>query len=238
MQLTVFDTLPSTNDTAREAAMAGAPHLYTVLAKSQSAGRGRQGRSFLSPVGGTYFSVVLRPTLPPARYGAITPAAAVAVSRALRALAGVRTDIKWVNDLLLDGKKLAGLLATSGVDKNGAPFVVLGVGINTGGSVPAEIADIATAIRYPHPEALARAAVAALADPKNDPAGSAWLAYYRENAPFLGTLVTVKEGGTARVARALDILSCGALLVEEADGRKTALAGDEITLRPAQTDAP
>ena len=131
MELHVYETLPSTNRTAHEAAQSGAQEFYTVIAKEQTAGRGRLSRSFHSPLGGTYFSTVLRPTVPIAQYGTITPVAAVAVHRALHALTGVRTEIKWINDLLLDGRKVCGILAESGTDLAGKPFVVLGIGINT-----------------------------------------------------------------------------------------------------------
>ncbi|MBQ3064059.1 MAG: biotin--[Clostridia bacterium] len=231
----IFEILPSTNDVAYDSAMAGAPHLYAVLAKSQSAGRGRQGRSFLSPAGGTYLSIVLRPALPHAAYGVIPPVAAMLVRRVLARVAGVNADIKWVNDLLLGGKKLAGLLAKSGVDCAGKPFVVLGIGINTGGSVPAEIAEIATAIAYPDPVGLAHALLTQFAALDEVLAGD-WCAEYRLYAPFLGSMITVHERGTVRAARALDILPDGALRILEENGTVTALVGDEITLRTAQND--
>lgn len=231
MQIEIFDVLPSTNDMARARAIEGAPHLFTVQAKAQSDGRGRRGRCFLSPVGGTYFSTVLRPSIPRENYGVIPPVAALLVRRALLRAAGISTDIKWVNDLLLAEKKLAGLLALSGVDRTGRPFAVLGVGINTGGTVPAEIAALACAIHYPDTTALVREIVTELAALDSLLATGEWLAEYRANASLLGKEITVYEGGSVRHATALDILPDGALQIREADGRITALTGDEITLR-------
>ena len=113
------DLLASTNDTAKEQASLGAENGKVIIADTQSFGRGRMGRSFLSPVGGTYFSTVLRPSLDRANYGTITPFAALAVHRAVKELLSCSLEIKWINDLLLDGKKVCGILAESGVDKEG-----------------------------------------------------------------------------------------------------------------------
>lgn len=235
MQLHVYESLPSTNRTAHEAALGGAKEFYTVVAKQQTAGRGRLTRSFHSPVGGTYFSTVLRPTFPMTRFGRITPVAAVAVHRALFDLAGVKTEIKWVNDLLLNGKKVCGILAESGTDKDGKPFVILGIGINTAEVVfPDELQDKADFIPYQDPIALIKAILNELAAYEQMIETGSWLPYYRANCAFLGEDVMVIKDDKIRHGTALDILSDGALRVRFENGTIEELRGGEISLRSAQ----
>ena len=235
MELHFYDSLPSTNQTAILAAREGAEEFYTVIAASQSAGRGRLDRSFFSPQGGTYFSTVLRPSLLLTQYGSITPVVAVAVHRALAAVTGVLTDIKWVNDLLLGGRKICGILAESGKDKNGRPFVVVGIGINTADvDFPPELWHIATCIPCEDRTALIGAILAELAEYEQIIRSKAWLPYYREYCTFLGENVMAIEGDKVRHGVAVDILEDGALLLSCPGGGTEALHGGEISLRPAQ----
>lgn len=233
MELHFYEELPSTNRTAVEAARKGAGELYTVVAERQSAGRGRMERSFFSPVGGTYFSVVLRPQLPVSLYGQITPVAAIAVHRALCHLAGTVTEIKWVNDLLLDGRKVCGILAETGTDEAGKPFVVVGIGINTSDVVfPPELWHTATFVPCEDRIALIGAILAELAPYEALIRNGEWLAYYREYAAFLGETVLVSEGDRHRVGTALDVLPSGALRVDFGNGAIEDLCGGEISIRP------
>ena len=120
-----YKELVSTNDTAKIMAEKGAAEGTLVLADSQSKGRGRAGHTFYSPSGGVYMSLILRPRF--SDYVLITPAAAVAVCRALEEL-GFACGIKWVNDIYKDGKKVCGILAESNISSG---WAVLGMGINT-----------------------------------------------------------------------------------------------------------
>ena len=237
MELCVYESLPSTNRTAYEAAREGAQEFYTVVAKSQTAGRGRMERSFHSPVGGTYFSTVLRPHVPPADYGKLTPIAAVAVHRALSRVTGTVTEIKWVNDLLLHRKKVCGILAESGVDVNGKPFVIIGIGINTAAvSFPPELCDRATFVPCDDSIALIKAIMAELADYEKQLASGDWHPYYRAHSAFLGERVLVIRGDYQREGLAADILPDGALQVDFGNGCVEELRGGEISLRSAQDD--
>ena len=121
----VYKELVSTNDTAKELAEKGAPEGALIVAEHQSGGRGRAGHTFYSPEGGLYMSLVLRPRF--SDFTLITPAAAVAVCRALEGL-GFECGIKWVNDIYKDGKKVCGILTESNIN---AGWAVLGIGINT-----------------------------------------------------------------------------------------------------------
>ena len=142
-----FDSLPSTNTEAARQAALGAPEGLCVVAREQTAGRGRRERGWLSPKdAGLYLSVVLRPTLEARQWPLITLAAALAVCDALREACGLASDIKWPNDLLAGGRKLCGILAETAEGARGRA-VVLGVGVNLRrGSFPEEISDTATSV--------------------------------------------------------------------------------------------
>lgn len=129
----LYDTLESTNRTAKLLALEGAAHGTLVLAGGQTAGRGRLGRSFASPAGkGVYCSVVLRPPLPAANAQTATIGAAVAVCRAVQTLCGLELAIKWVNDLYYKGKKVCGILTEAGTDLESGQleWLVVGIGLN------------------------------------------------------------------------------------------------------------
>jgi BirA family transcriptional regulator, biotin operon repressor / biotin---[acetyl-CoA-carboxylase] ligase len=164
-----FDSLPSTNTEAARQAAEGAPEGLCVVAREQTAGRGRRERAWASPKdAGLYFSVVLRPRIEVKHWPLITLAAALAVRDALAEACGLETDIKWPNDLLAGGRKLCGILAEALETKAGRACVV-GVGINLSDrAFPPEIADSATSVeaqtgRAPDAEALLRALTRSLA---------------------------------------------------------------------------
>lgn len=237
MIIRYYEHLVSTNETARAAAIAGAPAFYTVVANSQSGGVGRMGRRFASPEGGTYFSTVLRPQLPREKFGAITPFCAVAVHRAIAELMGVSPQIKWINDLLWQGKKACGILATSGEDQNGEPFVILGIGINTGkGNLPPELADIATCLPFENRPRLVERILFYLQNFEKEILACTWLSYYRTHSACLGRDVTVIQNGSSAVATALDIDQDGGLLVAYQSGAREVLRGGEISLRLSHTE--
>jgi BirA family transcriptional regulator, biotin operon repressor / biotin---[acetyl-CoA-carboxylase] ligase len=164
-----FDSLPSTNTEAARQAALGAPEGLCVVAREQTAGRGRQQRAWASPKdAGLYFSVVLRPKIEARAWPLITMAAALAASDALEESFALETDIKWPNDLLAGGRKLCGILAETFETPRGRA-VVLGVGINlTNSAFPPEILGAATSVeeqtgRAPDRERLLAALVGALA---------------------------------------------------------------------------
>ena len=166
----VFDELDSTNEYAKELTAKGAPHGTVVMARRQSAGKGRLGRSFYSPEGGLYMSVIIRPDFDMSKVGLVTTAAAVAVAEAIDEVALKEADrddsgcsatrealIKWVNDVYVDGKKVCGILAegvstshkkTSDDAASGnLDAIILGIGINTSTEgFPEELIEIAGAV--------------------------------------------------------------------------------------------
>jgi BirA family biotin operon repressor/biotin-[acetyl-CoA-carboxylase] ligase len=165
-----FDSLPSTNTEAARQAARGVPEGLCVVAREQTAGRGRRERAWASPKdAGLYLSVVLRPRFDTRAWPLVTLAAALAVRDALAASCGLEADIKWPNDLLACGRKLCGILAETAEGMRGRA-VVLGVGVNLlEGSFPPELRDTATSVegqtgRAPDAEQILAALLRSLAD--------------------------------------------------------------------------
>lgn len=127
-----YEEVGSTNDLALELAAAGAAEGTVVRADAQTAGRGRIGRSWNSGRGkGLYLTVILRPRLEPAALGLLSLAAGEAVRCALASVCGLEGRIKWPNDVLVSGRKIAGVLMESRTGSSGVEYIVLGIGINT-----------------------------------------------------------------------------------------------------------
>lgn len=147
--LEYFDSIDSTNSYLKRKALEGGGHGSVAVADAQSAGRGRKGRSFQSPKGkGLYLSVLLRPRVSPQALMCATGMAAVAAARAVEATCGARTAIKWTNDLVLNGRKLCGILAET-VMMGEDTALVIGVGINVHherSDFDGEVADLATSL--------------------------------------------------------------------------------------------
>lgn len=163
-----FDSLPSTNTEAARQAASGAREGLCVVAREQTAGRGRRERTWLSPLdAGLYMSVLLRPRLDARVWPLITLAAALAVSDALSETCSLATDIKWPNDILAGGRKLCGILAETAETMKGRACIV-GIGVNLDDrAFPPEIASSATSIeaiagRAPDADELMRSLVRSL----------------------------------------------------------------------------
>jgi BirA family biotin operon repressor/biotin-[acetyl-CoA-carboxylase] ligase len=146
-QILHFDSLPSTNLEAAKRAIEGEPEGLCVVAREQTAGRGRLQRHWISPKdAGLYFSIILRPGFDQNLWPLLTLMAAVAVHDALLAACALETDIKWPNDILVNDKKLCGILAET-VETALGRAVVVGIGIDLTGKVfPAELQDTATSV--------------------------------------------------------------------------------------------
>ena len=233
--LILGDRVSSTNTQVKDMAEHGAAEGCTIIADTQTGGRGRRGRVFHSPEGGLYLSTLLRPAAD-TDPGLITCCAAVAAARAVESLCALSVDIKWVNDLYVHGRKVAGLLAEGVLTPaGGLTAVVLGVGVNVTNTLPAELADIATSLRAEgaavEREDLAAAflnewerAYATL------PTGDFMTEYRRRNL-VPGRQVTVVQGERTYPATALAITDRGHLLVRSADGAERELVSGEVTLR-------
>ncbi len=177
-----YETLVSTNDEAKREAREGAPEGTVIVAGMQTGGRGSHGRSFYSPEGGLYMSLILRPEFPDMTF--ITPAAAVAVCRAINGL-GFDCKIKWVNDIYKNGKKICGILTESDVTEG---WAVLGIGINTvepGEGAP-EIAGGLFAPGEGDNERLIHGVLSCFADIYEKLPDTSFIGYYRERSYLEG----------------------------------------------------
>ncbi len=125
-----LDEVTSTNDVAKRHARDGEVEGLVIIAKRQTHGRGRLGREWVSPEGGLYLSVLLRPQLDPKELTALTIYSAVPVAKAIENITGLKTSLKWPNDVQINGRKVAGLLVEGTGQQGRITFLVLGIGIN------------------------------------------------------------------------------------------------------------
>ncbi|OYV38795.1 MAG: biotin--[acetyl-CoA-carboxylase] ligase [Acidocella sp. 20-61-6] len=228
-RLEVFEELASTSDLCLARAEAGEPAGLAVLALRQTAGRGSRGRGWLAPVGNLNLSVLLRPDRPVAESGHMALLAGIAVAEAIENAAGIATQLKWPNDVLLGGAKLAGILVETSPAVAKLDWLVLGIGINL-----AEAPDIpgrATTALRAHGEELAprdaaAAVLAALARWHERPAEAireTWLT----RAHPLGTELTV-QGREPRQGRFAGLSPAGELLLACNDRIEPFSTGDVL----------
>lgn len=241
-RLIARDAVSSTSDVAREAAEQGAPDATVVWATRQTAGRGRLGRSWSSPPGNLYTSLVLRPACPPAVAPQLSFVAAVALAEALTPLLPgmAQLRLKWPNDVLLNGRKLVGILAEaeSGTGDR-LDFVVLGIGVNLVSHPPDArygATDLGAEGAVVTPAAMLELLVPALLAWRDRwvaegfaPIRAAWLA----RAEGRGQPIEVRLGNALIRGTFDDLDGDGALIVETAPGsRRRITAGDIVALAP------
>ena len=233
----IYETLESTNITAKALAAAGAAHGDAVMARAQTAGRGRLGRAFASPPGGLYMSVILEPRvmgLSSATW--ITAAAAVAVCRAVESVAGtlglpdIEPRIKWVNDVFTGGKKVCGIMTETAA----AERCAVGIGVNVS-SAPQGLDSIAGAL-FPGAGDGVTARLAAgllnLLTPRGAWADARALREeYKARMFILGKTVTVTMPDRTFQAAAIDVDEEGRLIVEKPCGERESLLYGEVSVK-------
>jgi BirA family biotin operon repressor/biotin-[acetyl-CoA-carboxylase] ligase len=239
-----FDSIDSTNLEAMRQAKEGVPEGLCVVAREQTAGRGRLDRRWHSPKdSGLYFSIVLRPRFEISHWPLITLTAALATVDALMSACGVKADIKWPNDICVNDRKLCGILAETVETKDGSA-AILGIGINFSPVVNEELGDRAISVqeildKKPDVEEILAALVERLAERYQlletkegrehvirEWCANSSYAFDRE------VRVTTATGSFNGITRGLD--SDGALRVETPDGKVTAVRAGEVTaVRPA-----
>ena len=230
------ESTDSTNTRLKELARQGAPQGTVVAAREQTGGKGRLGRSFVSPPGGLYLSILWRPEFSPEKTARLSCAGALAACAAIEEVWGIAPDIKWPNDLLLKGKKISGILTEASWQGEGRSFVIVGTGINVNTeSFPAKLGDIASSLyletgRRIEPEKLMSAFISRL--------DSVYRAWGEEGAPFLEEyrrrcitpgrdILIDHEGGRARVY-ALSVEDDYSLLIRWPDGKTEKKSFGEI----------
>ena len=220
----------------------GAPHGTVLIAGHQTGGRGRIGRTFQSPQGkGLYLSVILRPGCRPEELMHLTCAAGVAAAEATARVSGVQPRLKWINDLVVDTKKLGGILVEMSVDKGMVDYAVIGIGINCLQSpedFPPEIAEIATSLsmvsgKAISPQELAAALVETLwhMDSILLTQKANLMVSYKGHCITLGKAIQVIRADSVRAGKALDLDIDGGLLVEYDDGTCETVSSGEVSVR-------
>ena len=237
-----FDSLDSTNDLLKTMARQGAPHGTAILAKHQTGGHGRMGRTFHSPEGGVYLSFLLRPDCLPGSLMHLTCAAAVAMCDAVEQAAAIRPGIKWTNDLVWEKRKLGGILTELGLSpRGGVDYAIIGIGINCcqqAQDFPEEIRSIATSLHQitgtdVSPADVAAAMLEALhrMDSILLSGKEALLDRYRTDCVTVGQEISVVRGSEVRHGKALCVDAEGALVVEYPDMTREAVTSGEVSIR-------
>lgn len=231
----------STNDVAEKLALDGAREGVVVFAEEQTRGRGRLGRSWISPPGkGLWFSVLLRPPLRTTEATQLTVTAAVSVCRSLRQTTGLPLEIKWPNDVTCRGRKVAGILTEMNADPDTLHHVVLGIGVDVNlepKDFPAELRDVATSLRIESGQTLDRPALAAsllealdtdyrrVCDGRFWEVADEWARY----CCTLGREVTLVLGSRRLTGRAEALDETGALLLRTEHGHLERVIGGDVT---------
>lgn len=242
--LEVFEEIDSTNTYLKERAGedSGLLSWHTAIASSQTAGRGRMGRSFASPAGtGLYLSVLLRPNVSPEIATRITTAAAVSACRAIKKSTDAEPKIKWVNDIYVRDKKVCGILTEASIDPatKKLSYVVMGIGFNVycpEGGFPEEIKDIAGAITTEKKEDLrCRLAAEFLKEFYllcRDLNKADFSDEYKRRCFILGKDINVISGNSVRSAKALDLdPECRLIVKYYDDGSTEAISSGEVSIR-------
>jgi BirA family biotin operon repressor/biotin-[acetyl-CoA-carboxylase] ligase len=248
----LWESIGSTNTRAAELAAEGAPEGVIVLARHQMAGRGRLGRTWVSPVdAGLYMSLILRPQQPQSQIPLLTIAAGVAVADAIRSVCNLKVGLKWVNDIIYDRRKIGGILAempamrtTTDAAIKLPQAVIVGIGINIDlkqQDIPEELTSrIDSLARIKNEDVDPNKVAAAIAEAFEqtssllNPSTSQQLTNrWRELSITIGQTIVTENSERKLEGKAVDITDSGALIVELADGSNITLHAGEISIRTA-----
>lgn len=229
-----YKTLDSTNNVAKRIIAEGEDDVLLVVGEEQTAGRGRQGKSFYSPGGtGIYMSLVVHPMIELQNAVTATTAAAVAVCRAIESLTDKKPMIKWVNDVYLNGKKICGILteAVTDFETQTVSSIIIGIGINlTTKDFPRDVQNASCL----NADVKRAELIGAVANELNRIVNSGYgefMEYYRAHSLVVGEDIVFIKNGVSTSARAVGIDDFGGLEVELADGTHYTLRSGEITVR-------
>jgi BirA family biotin operon repressor/biotin-[acetyl-CoA-carboxylase] ligase len=238
-----FKEIDSTNNYAKTLAADGHPEGTVVIAESQSSGRGRRGRQWYSDSGqGIFLSLILRPPLPVNELSRINMAIALAIVDALQEV-GIKSGIKWPNDILIKDRKIAGILTEAITDMDGIEFIVSGIGLNVNTLIkdfPAELRPIVTSVREEAGRMVSRVHLLQILLLKLEQryqqlisgAFTEILEQVRTLSLVIGRDITIKQLGGITEGRAIDIDNNGFLLVRDGQGNIHHLMSGEVLLKP------
>jgi BirA family biotin operon repressor/biotin-[acetyl-CoA-carboxylase] ligase len=238
----MFEQTTSTNDVIERLARDGVKEGVVVFAESQTKGRGRLGRKWVSPTHkGLWFSILLRPDLRPQEATRLTVASATALRRAIHSETGLNPEIKWPNDILVHGKKVAGILTEMSAELDRVRHIILGIGVNinmSAGEFQPELRKFATSLKIESGRTISRAdlATAILRELDGDYAricgglfaevADEWEAH----CTTIGRDVTIRIGERRLRGRAESLSDEGALLLRTEHGHLESVTGGDVTL--------
>lgn len=239
-KIIVLDETDSTNNYAKKLSASGAEHGTAVIADCQSAGKGRLGRSFVSPKGtGIYMSVIIRPDFSMETARLITSCVACASAEAVESLCKAETNIKWVNDLYMNGRKICGILteASLSMETKALDYAVIGIGVNMLGKnvFDDELSAIATTIEAETDVKISRNSLCAqILNKLEEHLGKIeerdFLSEYRRREILTGNIITAKVGEVSLTGKALGIDDNAELIVQLDDGSVKKLSSGEANL--------
>jgi len=238
----VFEETNSTNDLVDRLARDGVAEGMVIFAEAQTRGRGRLGRAWVSPKGqGLWMSALLRPALPPQSATRLTIAAATALARAIRQQTGLAPEIKWPNDILLKGRKVAGILTELGAELEKIKYAVIGIGLNVNQAAndfPPELRRLATSLRLEKGRVIQRPALAAAILEELDKDYhrvlhgdfEALADEWERQCATLGQRISIHVGDRVISGRAESLDADGALLLRAHHGHLERIIGGDITV--------
>lgn len=238
-----YDTIGSTNTKAKELAANGVPEGTVVISEEQTSGRGRLGRAWISPkYKGVWMSIVLRPDIDPMNVAKITQVGAAAVYNAIKSL-GIDTSIKWPNDIILNHKKVCGILTEMNAEINKINYVIMGIGINVNldkEDILDDINSVATSLKIESNNSIDRKKLvssllnnfeALYEDFLDNPKMKKTIDICKVHSAIIGKEIRVIKRDSTLNAKAIDINEDGKLVVQYKDGSKEALFSGEVSVR-------
>ena len=237
-----YKTISSTNEIAKNLALSGAKHGTVVISEEQTAGKGRLGRSFYSPANtGIYMSIILRPNLTTMDSVLITTSSSVVICDAIYKITGIESQIKWINDIYLNNKKIAGILteASTNFESGTIDYLILGIGINFNipkDNFPEEITDIAGSIFNGNSNGKTRNLLCAeiinnILSIIPQIKTYDFISEYKKRSIILNKDILYISSGVSSKGKAIDINNDGSLVVQHNDGSIKILNSGEVSIR-------
>jgi BirA family biotin operon repressor/biotin-[acetyl-CoA-carboxylase] ligase len=235
-QLYYYHQVATTMEAARELAKKGTAEGTVIIADTQTAGRGRLGRAWLSPEGSLAMSLILKPSLD--NLPQLVMIASLAVVRTIKHVAGLETQIKWPNDILIKGKKVCGILIENEVKGDKVNFAIIGIGINVNFDPLAfpEISDIATSLSHELGAEISKVelTIALLSELEQlyleAQAGTPIYREWQGNMEMLGSWIQVRTGEAIEQGKAETVTQNGNLTLRRADGSLTEIVAGDVTI--------
>ena len=237
-----YKTTSSTNEVAKKLALTGAKHGTVVISEEQTAGKGRMGRTFYSPANtGIYMSIILRPNLTAMDSVLITTASSVAICDAIHKVTGIECQIKWINDIYINNKKVGGILteASTNFESGTIDYLILGIGINFNNpkdNFPDDLKEIADSLYKGNSNGINRNILCAeilnnilSIIPKIKDYN--FISEYKKRSIILNQEIMYTSGGIYSKGRAIDINNDGSLVIKHDDGSIKILNSGEISIR-------